>query len=317
MNRNITLSFTLLALLSSCGSSALGSSSSSQVDGSVATSQTTSYFSYDSNTSYQTYTVTFVTNADTQLDPIITSIIETMPTLENGSLTLEGWYFDATFTQPVNFPLFVDRDMTLYAKWIDATPGFVFKPTLDGQGYYVEAYTGNATSIAIQSTYNGKPVVELGEYLFYNNGALLSIVLPAQLKTIGMAAFKHATQLTNIVIPNSVTNIKTDAFSGAVSLSSITMSTSIATIGNNAFENLPNLTTIDLPASLLELRARAFGDATSLTQVRIRATTPPLRFANSFENTPANLQYLVPSAAVSAYKSDQYWSDFSSQIFAL
>jgi hypothetical protein len=317
MNKKLTLSIALLALLSSCGSSVSSSLSTSQSDGSSLTSQTTSYFSYDSNVSYQTYTVTFVTNADVQLDPVITSIIETMPTLENGSLTLEGWYFDAEITQPVNFPLFVDRDMTLYAKWIDATPGFVFKPTLDGQGYYVESYTGNATSIAIQSTYNGKPVLELGEYLFYNNGALLSIALPSQLRTIAMAAFKNATQLSNIVIPNSVIEIKADAFSGAVSLSSITMSTSIATIGNNAFENLPNLTTIDLPASLLELRARAFGDATNLTQVKIRATTPPLRFANSFENTPANLQYLVPAAVVSIYKNNEYWIDFSNQIFSL
>jgi len=306
--------------LAGCDVSSLWLSSTS-VDGtsntSASVSEATSVFSYDSTTSYQTYTVTFVTNCPTALDPVVTSLIETTPILSNGTLTLEGWYFDAGFTDPANFPLFVDHDMTLYAKWVEASAGFTFKPTLDGLGYIAESYVGNATAIAIQSTYNNKPVVALGEYLFYNNEALLSVVMPSQLRTIGLAAFKNATQLESVVVPNSVTEIGTDAFSGALSLTSITLSSTLEIIGNNAFEFLPNLTMIDIPASILEIRARAFGSASSLVEVRVRATTPPLRFANSFEGTPENMRYYVPSAVVDAYKTNENWLPFEGQIYSL
>jgi len=304
--------------MSACGSSLLPSlSDTTSSAGSTTSNIPSSYFSYDSNTSYQQYTVTFVTNATTTLDPIVTSIIETMPLVENDPLTLEGWFFDISLTEPVNFPLFVDRDMTLYAKWVEASPGFIFKPTLDGLGYIVEAYIGNAVSLAIQATYNGKPVHELGEYLFYNNGALLSVVLPNQLRVIGMAAFKGATQLATITIPNTVTDIKTDAFSGAIALSNISLSTSLINIGNNAFENLPNLVTVDIPASISDIRSRAFADNPSLTTVVIRATTPPLRFPNSFENTPTNLIYRVPSSALNTYKTNEFWAAFAWQIASI
>jgi hypothetical protein len=53
------------------------------------------------------------------------------------------------FTQYVNFPLFVDRAMTLYAHWITASEGFYYTPTLDSLGYIVEAYVGNATNLAL------------------------------------------------------------------------------------------------------------------------------------------------------------------------
>ncbi|NCB02035.1 MAG: hypothetical protein EOM67_07690, partial [Spirochaetia bacterium] len=104
------------------------------------------------------------------------------PTLQG--FTFSGWYKDTDFRFLYNFDDRVDEDMTLYAKWIEASAGFIFKPTLTGNGYYAEAYVGNATTLTMQSTYNGKPILELGPYLFYNNATLLSVNLPSQLKTI-------------------------------------------------------------------------------------------------------------------------------------
>jgi hypothetical protein len=294
----------------SCGSSALSSSVSS------ATSNV-SYFSYDSNVSYPEYLVTFVTNCDTPLDPITTSYIATMPILENGDLTLEGWFFDAEFTQYANFPLFVDRALTLHAHWITASDGFIYTPTLDGLGYMVEAYVGNATNLALPASYNGKPVLEIGEYLFYNNGSLLSIVLPSQLQTIGLAAFKNAASLTSIVLPNTVTTISADAFSGASALETIHFSSDLVSIGNNAFEWCSSLTAVDLPANLTEINSRAFADNALLTSVTLRATTPPLRFDSSFENAPSGLRYYVPNAVLTTYRTDNDWSAYADVILSL
>jgi uncharacterized repeat protein (TIGR02543 family) len=281
------------------------------------TSDGTSTFSYDSTTSYQSYTVTFVTNSDQTLDPVITSYIETMPIIEKAGYALEGWYYESNFVNPVIFPLFVDRDMTIYANWITASDGFVFKPTLDGLGYIVESYLGNDVSVAIQSTYNGKAVTEIGEYLFYNNESLLSVSLPSQLVRIGMAAFKNVTQLTAINMPDTLKYLDTDAFSGATSLSSINFSSSLEIIGNNAFDFCTSLASVNLPASIKEIRSRAFGSCSSLVSVTINATTPPLRFANSFEGTPQSLQYFVPSSSVNTYKNNEYWLEYASKIFAI
>ncbi len=303
-------------VIASCGSSAT-TSSGSMASGESTNTSTTSYFSYDSNVSYAEYVVTFVTNCETELDPVTTSYIETMPTLENGELTLEGWYFDAEFTQYVNFPLFVDRAMTLYAHWITASEGFYYTPTLDSLGYIVEAYVGNATNLALPATYNGKPVLEIGEYLFYNNGSLLSIVLPSQLRTIGLAAFRNAASLTSIVLPNTVTTIAADAFSGATALATVQFPSGLLTIGNNAFEWCPSLTTVDLPANLTEISARAFADNESLTSVTLRALTPPIRFASSFASTPSGLRYYVPNSVLTIYRNHENWSAYADVILSL
>jgi hypothetical protein len=302
------LSTTLI--FASCGSSQASSSALSE-------GSTGSYFSYDPSVSYPQYLVTFITNCDTELDPIMTSYIETMPLLENGDLTLEGWFFDDVFTQYVNFPLFVDHAMTLYAHWITASEGFFYTPTLDGLGYIVESYVGNATSIALPATYNSKPVLEIGEYLFYNNGSLISIVLPSQLKTIGLAAFKNATSLTSIVLPSTVTTIGADAFSGAIALASVNFSASLQTIGNNAFEWCASLTAVDLPANLTDINTRAFADNDALTSVTLRALTPPLRFDSSFANTPSGLRYYVPSSVLSTYRQNAYWSAYADVILSI
>ena len=319
INFAFTLSIGALIALTGCGMSLPLSNASSDTSGTsnASTSLTsvsdTSVFSYDSGTSHVQYTVTFVTNATTSLDPMVTSLIETMPIVENGALTLEGWYFDSALTERANFPLFVDHDMILYAKWVDVSPGFIYKPSLDGLSYMVESYTGNGTNLTIAGTYNGKPVTEIGEYLFSNNEAITAVNLPPQLTRVGMAAFKNATSLTSIGLPDGVIDIGTDAFSGCSSLTTVTFSSSLVTIGNNAFEFCSALTSIDLPSSLAEIRSRSFG-STGLTTVILRGTTPPLRFANSFEGTPSNMIYRVPDVAVNVYKTNADWSGFSSQI---
>jgi len=313
------LSISSLIALTGCGVSLPLSSVSSETTGMSLSSadltsvSDTSVFSYDSGTSHVQYTVTFVTNATASLDPLVTSLIETMPMVENGTLTLEGWYFDSALTEKANFPLFVDHDMTLYAHWVEVSPGFIYKPSLDGLSYVVESYVGNGTNLTIAGTYNGKPVTEIGEYLFYNNEAITAVNLPPQLTRIGMAAFKNATSLTTIRFPDGVTDIGTDAFSGCSSLATITFSSSLVTIGNNAFDFCNALTSIDLPSTLTEIRSRSFG-STGLVTVILRGVTPPLRFANSFEDTPPNMTYRVPEAAVNIYKSHADWTAFSSQI---
>lgn len=335
MHARQTLGILLTSLLASCGGGSSSMDTISESESIISTSDissvttsnpmtseissshsATSSSSMASSISLPSYTVTFVTNATTTLNPVNTSVLEVPPVVSNDPYVLEGWYLDASFSQIVTFPYFVTAPVTLYAKWIEGSVGFNYRINASSTGYIVDAYGGNETSVAIPISYQGLPVVELGDYLFYENGSIVSVSLPSTLKIIGFAAFKNATSITAIVIPNSVTSIASDAFSGATNLTNVSFSSSLLSIGNNAFEGT-KLSNVLLPASLTEIQVRAFADIPSLQTVTLLAMTPPLRFDSSFENTHTNLQFKVPSQSLNSYLQSAYWAAYASRITAI
>jgi len=62
-------------------------------------------------------TVTFVTNGGSAVNDKSCEIIEVSPTTIRTGFNFKGWFFDNSLTSIVTFPLSVDSDMTLYAKW--------------------------------------------------------------------------------------------------------------------------------------------------------------------------------------------------------
>lgn len=262
------------------------------------------------------YNVTFVTNCETTLDPVYTDVIYDMPVIFREGFTLEGWYLEATFVNIVSFPFYVPHDVTLYAKWTEGeTALFTFELKADNSGYIVTSYGGNAINVVVPTTYNNKPVVALGEQLFYQNGSIKAVVLPATLTYIGHQAFKDAVSLESIVLPSGVTELAADAFAGTISLSQVTLSSNLEIIGNNAFENSA-FSSVTIPAKVVEINSRSFAGNTALVTVILTPNTPPLRFANSFEGTVSNLKYYVPAAVYDAYINSPYWQGFSAQIVA-
>ena len=260
--------------------------------------------------------VHYVTHCEATLESVFIARIETMPIVENGTLILEGWFLEDAYINIVSFPYRVLEDVTLHAKWTEGNPAdFTFSSTIDSAGYIVSSYGGNATNVVIPSYYNSKPVLEIGEYLFSNNGAILSVTMPSMLVKINMAAFKNAVQLSSIVIPSNVTLIDTDAFMDCSALQTVALPERLEVIGNNAFEGTA-MTTITLGNRISEIRSRAFADCASLRDVYLDNLTPPLRFANSFENTNVALRYKVYASALNTYKVNEYWAPFASQIVA-
>ena len=300
----------LLLVLASCD----GATSDSTTNESGGSD--TSIISYSDPEPNDPHWVHFVTNCEATLDPIFIARIEAMPLVQNGTKTLEGWFLEETFANIVSFPYRVLQDVTMYAKWTEGNPQeFTFASTVNNSGYIVTSYGGNATNVVIPSYYNSKPVVELGEYLFYNNGAIVSVVMPNSLTKIGMAAFKNCVQLADALIPDTVTILETDAFAGCLALVNIDMPAMLVSIGNNAFEDTA-IATIEIHYQVNEINSRAFADCDNLRSVYFDSLTPPLRFANSFENTSAELRYKVYASALSAYTSSAYWSAFADQIIA-
>lgn len=63
-------------------------------------------------------TIRFETNGGTYVSAQSTTSVSEAPYTERDGYLFEGWYRDATFTQAVIYPISVDTDMTIYAKWL-------------------------------------------------------------------------------------------------------------------------------------------------------------------------------------------------------
>ena len=63
------------------------------------------------------YTVTFNTNGGSTVSSKNMDVILYSPTTIKQDFVFQGWFFDENFTSPVRFPLSVDSNFTVYAKW--------------------------------------------------------------------------------------------------------------------------------------------------------------------------------------------------------
>lgn len=262
------------------------------------------------------FTVTFVTNAPTTLDPVVTSKLNYPPVITNEPNVLVGWFFEATFINIVSFPLLVTKDITLYAKWDEASDGLNYEINQSNTGYIITSYAGNQVQVVIPEHINNLPVVEIGEYAFYENGTVDHVTLPSTLITISFGAFKNATRIESMNFPTSLKTIASDAFSGASNLKNINLeATSLETLGDNSFERTM-ISNAKLPATIATIGARAFADNAKFTELTVNATTPPFVYHSSFDSTSLN-KIKVPSNSVATYKNSPYWASYQSLIISL
>lgn len=108
---------------------------------------------------------------------------------------------------------------------------------LDNGTIELTIYNGNAQTVEIPSTIDGKTVTSIGDDAFFYCESLASITIPNGVTRIGDWAFAIS-GLTSIIIPDSVTIIGKHAFDSCTSLSEVTIPDG-AVIGSGAFLNTP------------------------------------------------------------------------------
>ena len=172
-------------------------------------------------------------------------------------------------------------------------PSGQFEFTLARDGtYYILSGIGTVTDedIVIPSTYNGLPVMEIGnsafsEYQFIRSVVipegvtriwdgfsgctkLEAVTLPTTLELIGPNAFANCSSLASIEIPEGVTEIHQNAFSGCTKLETVTLPTTLELIGSSAFSNCSSLASIEIPEGVTEIGGSVFAYS-ALTEVSL------------------------------------------------
>ena len=123
----------------------------------------------------------------------------------------------------------------------DSSPVFGYADILDYQfkesgDITIVTYNGNDKRVEIPSTIDGKTVIGIDEFVFWEHYELEEVVLPDTLQYIGMHAFSM-TSISEIDIPEGVESISDFAFMGCDNLKKITLPSTLKDISGAFYSN--------------------------------------------------------------------------------
>ncbi len=110
-------------------------------------------------------------------------------------------------------------------------------------------------------------VTSIGNYAFYDCGAMTGIEIPYGVTSIGITAFYNCYSLTSIELPGSVTTIGNSAFSCCGGLTSFVIPEGVTEIGGMTFYNCGSLTSVEIPESVVSIGSSAFSRCVSLPSI--------------------------------------------------
>ena len=197
-------------------------------------------------------------------------------------------------------------------------------------------------------------ISHIEDYIFYNYSAMLSVKIPANIKSIGKDAFYGCDGISKVEVENitawcaidfatatsnplssgkplyvngqpvttiSLTNveeIKAQVFQGCSSITSFSSDSSLKVVGEEAFRGCVSLTAIELGEGVTEIKGRAFMGCMALKSVKCYAVTPPaLGDKYVFDHNSEGRKIYVPSESLDTYKSHADWSRYADSIVAL
>lgn len=117
-------------------------------------------------------------------------------------------------------------------------------------------YYPASSSVVLPSECKGRPVTELGGYMF-NDGDITSCEIPSTVKIIGNRTFRNCQSLTSITLPDGLEYIGPGAFQQS-GLTSIVIPASVKTISENAFYSAHSLTSVNIPDGITRIETSSF-----------------------------------------------------------
>lgn len=137
-------------------------------------------------------------------------------------------------------------------------------------GYALTQYkkaTEEEVCVAIPNSYQGEPVVEIGEKAFYYGGTLKQITIPNSVKKIGDYSFQSCQELEEISIPDSVTEMGKGVFCDCRTMTSLDLPVGIKEIPEGFCEACFALETVVIPDGVNKICQSAFSACSNLRSV--------------------------------------------------
>ncbi len=171
-----------------------------------------------------------------------------------------------------------------------------------------------------QNTIIPNTVQSIGGNAFYGHTGLVSLAIPASVRSIEVSAFGY-NGLEQIIVhsgnpvydsrDNCNAIVRTDYNELVVGCKSSVISNSVIRIGNNAFNNCKSLTALEIPSSVRTIGYSAFEGCSNLSSINIFASIPPtLNGNNVFNGVDKSIPVTVHCEAIDAYGNATGWSAF-------
>ncbi len=95
------------------------------------------------------YNVRFDTNGGTSVESKKVSVLTNAPTTSKTDYLFDGWFLDSALKNEAKFPLELNYDTTLYAKWVKLADTQNFSPSV------IKWWSGNESSVVYYITPSG------------------------------------------------------------------------------------------------------------------------------------------------------------------
>lgn len=142
----------------------------------------------------------------------------------------------------------------------------------DNTGYIVTGYDKpHASTVLVAKTYEGLPVIGIGENAFSNCTEPKTVILPSSITYIGTGAFYNCTELSEIRLPESVRAIGAISFWGCAKLGELSLPASLTELEYGAFYGCTALKTMTIPKGITKISPYVFYGCSGLTSVTMPA----------------------------------------------
>jgi serine acetyltransferase len=218
-------------------------------------------------------------------------------------------YTSVTPTITVNNNAFKDISSNIIIQ--GATSSNVIPSSSTSSGMFSSLSTSN-TTVSIVG------IITIGDYAFNGSTAIISVIIPGSVTSIGTSAFQGCNNrsFTTITLPNALTSIGTSAFQSCLKLSTINLGyttvTPTITVNNYAFKDISSNIVIQgatssnvIPNSSSTLSGMFSSLSTSNTTVSILGiiTIGDYAFYGCTEKISLTIQSTVTSIGTSAFQS--------------
>lgn len=151
-------------------------------------------------------------------------------------------------------------------------------------------------------------VTGIGDGSFFSRKQLTEVVLPEGITYIGDAAFENCVALREVQLPTTVTRIGKAAFRRCMAFTTLTLPDSVRSIDVYAFAFCEELTSLRLSAVVDTIAGNIVYYCQMLKTIELPCAVPPvvrndIGLTWDFRNT----LFVVPAAALSRYREDEFW----------